>query len=76
MFETRRLSSKIILQVILTLMVIPYLFPLIAMVQESLSGQGWGNYRAVWALGVVPEFFRNSGTPQQRSASGDRALLE
>ena len=60
MFETRRLSSKIILQVILTIMVIPFLFPLIAMVQESLSGQGWGNYRAVWALGVVPEFFRNS----------------
>src|ERR1700731_4137729 len=60
MFLTRRLSSKVLLQVILTLMVLPYLFPLIAMVQESLSGQGWGNYRAVWAVGVVPEFFRNS----------------
>jgi len=47
MFETRRLSSKIILQVILTIMVLPFLFPLIAMVQESLSGQGWGNYKAV-----------------------------
>jgi raffinose/stachyose/melibiose transport system permease protein len=60
MFETRRLSSKVILQVILTIMVIPYLFPLIAMVQESLSGQGWGNYKAVWATGVVPRFFLNS----------------
>jgi multiple sugar transport system permease protein/raffinose/stachyose/melibiose transport system permease protein len=60
MFLTKRLSSKVILQVILTVMVLPYLFPLIAMVQESLSGQGWGNYRAVWAVGVVPEFFRNS----------------
>ncbi len=60
MFETRRLSSKIILQVILTIMVLPFLFPLIAMVQESLSGQGWGNYKAVWATGVVPQFFRNS----------------
>lgn len=60
MFMTRRLSSKVILQVILSIMVLPYLFPLIAMVQESLSGQGWGNYRAVWAVGVVPEFFRNS----------------
>ena len=49
MFETRRLTSKIVLQVILTIMVIPYLFPLIAMVQESLAGQGWDNYRAVWA---------------------------
>jgi raffinose/stachyose/melibiose transport system permease protein len=60
MFLTRRLGSKIILQVILTIMVLPFVFPLIAMVQESLSGQGWGNYRAVWAVGVVPEFFRNS----------------
>jgi len=60
MFETRRLSSKIILQVVLTIMVIPFLLPLISMVQESLSGQGWGNYRAVWDTGVVPDFFRNS----------------
>jgi len=44
----------------LTIMVLPFLFPLIAMVQESLSGQGWGNYKAVWATGVVPQFFRNS----------------
>ncbi len=60
MFEARRLSSKIVLQVILTIMVLPYLFPLIAMVSESLSGQGWGNYKAVWDTGVVPQFFRNS----------------
>jgi raffinose/stachyose/melibiose transport system permease protein len=60
MFETRRLSSKVFLQVILTIMVLPFLFPLIVMMQESLSGQGWSNYRAVWATGVVPEFFRNS----------------
>jgi multiple sugar transport system permease protein/raffinose/stachyose/melibiose transport system permease protein len=60
MFEARRLSSRVILQAVLTIMVLPFVFPLIAMVQESLSGQGWGNYRAVWATGVVPEFFRNS----------------
>ena len=35
MFETRRLSSKVILQVILTIMVLPFLFPLIA--AESTS---------------------------------------
>ena len=64
MFETRRLSSKVILQVILTIMVIPYLSPLIAMVQESLSGQGWGNYRAVWAVGGV-------GDPVVYEAKGD-----
>lgn len=60
MFEAHRLSSRVILQAVLTVMVLPFVFPLIAMVQESLSGQGWGNYRAVWATGVVPEFFRNS----------------
>ena len=66
MFETRRLSSKIILQVILTIMVLPFLFPLIAMVQESLSGQGWGNYKAVWATGAYREFFRNSADHRPR----------
>ena len=60
MFEARRLRSRIVLQVILTIMVLPFLFPLISMVQESLAGQGWGNYKAVWDTGVVPEFFRNS----------------
>jgi raffinose/stachyose/melibiose transport system permease protein len=60
MFEARRVSSRVILQAVLTIMVLPYLFPLIAMAQESLSGQGWGNYRAVWDTGVVPQFFRNS----------------
>lgn len=60
MFEVRRLRSRVALQVILTIMVLPYLFPLIAMVQESLAGQGWKNYKAVWDTGVVPVFFRNS----------------
>jgi raffinose/stachyose/melibiose transport system permease protein len=52
--------SRIVLQVILTLMVLPFLFPLIVAVQGSLSGQGWGNYKAVFKVGAVPTFFRNS----------------
>ena len=60
MFETRRFSGKLALQVIVTIMVVPYAFPLVAMVQGSLAGQGWGNYRAVFAVGAVPTFFRNS----------------
>ena len=32
MFEARRWSSKLVLQIVVTIMVIPYLFPLIAMV--------------------------------------------
>lgn len=60
MLEARRPSARILLQVIATLMVIPYLFPLVVMVQGSLAGQGWGNYRAVLGVGAVPTFFRNS----------------
>ena len=54
------LSTKVLLQVLATLLVIPYLFPLIVMVQGSLSGQGWGNYRAVFAIGAIGTFFMNS----------------
>ena len=60
MFETRQPSRKLLVQLIATLMIIPYVFPLIAMVQGSLSGEGWGNFRAVFAVGAVPSFFRNS----------------
>ncbi|MCU1510052.1 MAG: carbohydrate transporter permease [Glaciihabitans sp.] len=41
-------------------MVIPYLFPLVAMVQGSLSGQGWENYARVLAVPGFALFFRNS----------------
>jgi multiple sugar transport system permease protein/raffinose/stachyose/melibiose transport system permease protein len=60
MFEARRWPSRLTLQVVATLLIIPYVFPLIVMVQGSLAGQGWGNYRAVFAVGAVPTFFRNS----------------
>jgi ABC-type glycerol-3-phosphate transport system permease component len=41
-------------------MILPYLFPLIVMVQGSLAGLGWQNYQIVLAVGEVPLFFRNS----------------
>lgn len=59
-FESKRLRTRIALQVLVTLLVLPYLYPLIVAVQGSLSGQGWGNYRAVFAVDAVPTFFRNS----------------
>jgi raffinose/stachyose/melibiose transport system permease protein len=59
-FEARRPSAKLLLQFVATLMVIPYLFPLVVMVQGSLAGEGWGNYRAVFGVGAVPTFFKNS----------------
>jgi multiple sugar transport system permease protein/raffinose/stachyose/melibiose transport system permease protein len=60
MFESRRTRSRVILQIVATVMIIPYLFPLFSMVQGSLAGEGWGNFKAVWSTGVVPTFFKNS----------------
>ncbi len=52
--------GRTILQVVLTLMVLPFLFPLIAMVQGSLAGAGWQNYVTVLGVPELPLFFRNS----------------
>lgn len=60
MFETRTRGGKVVLQVVITLLVLPYLFPLIAMVQGSLSGQGWTNYVRVLQVPGFFLFFRNS----------------
>lgn len=60
MFEARRIPTRILLQLLATLLVVPYLFPVVVMLQGALSGQGWGNFRAVFAVGAVPTFFRSS----------------
>ena len=60
MFETRRLRSRIVLQIVLTLLVVPFAFPLVAMVQGSLAGSGWANYTTVLSLPQLPRFFVNS----------------
>jgi raffinose/stachyose/melibiose transport system permease protein len=60
MFELRSRRSRIGVQLLATVMVIPFLAPLIAMVQGSFAGQGWGNYAKVFATGVVPTYFLNS----------------
>jgi ABC-type glycerol-3-phosphate transport system permease component len=59
-FEVRRWYTRGALQLVLTLMVVPFVFPLIAMVQGSLAGSGWGNYATVLSLGLLPRFFINS----------------
>jgi raffinose/stachyose/melibiose transport system permease protein len=59
-FEARRWWSRLLLQVFATALIVPFVFPLGVMVQGSLAGRGWGNYRAVFAVGQVPTFFRNS----------------
>jgi raffinose/stachyose/melibiose transport system permease protein len=59
-FEARRFSSRVLLQVVATLMIIPYLFPLVAMIQGSLAGEGFGNYKAVFSVGAIGTFFKSS----------------
>ncbi|MCI6434128.1 MAG: carbohydrate ABC transporter permease [Clostridiales bacterium] len=60
MFEVRTRKNRILLQVILLIMTIPYVLPLVQMVLGSLGGRGLYNYKAVWDTGVVPTYFRNS----------------
>jgi raffinose/stachyose/melibiose transport system permease protein len=60
MFEVRSRWGKVLLQVVVTLLVIPYLFPLVVMVQGSLAGDGWGNYVAVFNVPGFGQFFLNS----------------
>ena len=59
-FDLRRLRSRVGIQLLLTLLVVPFVFPLVAMVQGSLAGLGWGNYRTVLSLDLLPNFFLNS----------------
>jgi raffinose/stachyose/melibiose transport system permease protein len=60
MFEVRSRWGRVLLQVVVTLLVLPYLFPLIVMVQGSLAGEGWGNYAAVFAVPGLGQFFLSS----------------
>ena len=60
MFDQRSRASRIGLQVLATLMILPFLAPLVFGVQGSLGGLGLGNYAKVFNTGVVPTVFINS----------------
>ncbi|MHA6669837.1 carbohydrate ABC transporter permease [Homoserinimonas sp. A447] len=60
MLETRTRRSRILLQFLLTIMIVPFVFPLVAMVQGSFAGLGWGNYEAVLSIPSLPRYFLNS----------------
>jgi len=60
MFEARTWKGRTALQILATLLVLPYLFPLIVMVKGSLAGQGWKNFRAVLQVPGLGKFFVNS----------------
>ncbi len=60
MFEVRTWRGRIALQIVVTVMALPFLFPLIVMVKGSLAGEGWRNFKAVLAVPGLGRFFVNS----------------
>jgi ABC-type glycerol-3-phosphate transport system permease component len=60
MFDVRSRTSKVVLQLLVTVAVIPFLIPLYTMVAKSLGGRGWGNYKAVLEVPGFARFFLNS----------------
>lgn len=60
MFEIRSWRQQIVLQIIVTIAVIPFLIPIYAMVSRSFEGRGWGNYLAVIQVPGFLRFFMNS----------------
>lgn len=60
MFDVHGRASRIGLQILATVMILPFLAPLIFGVQGSLGGLGLGNYTKVWNTGIVPTVFTNS----------------
>src|SRR3954454_3665243 len=60
MFEVRSRGGQLLLQLVATLLVLPFLFPLLAMVQGSFAGDGWRNYAAVLAVPGLWRFFVNT----------------
>jgi raffinose/stachyose/melibiose transport system permease protein len=60
MIETHSRRGRLLLQLGTTLLILPFVYPLVTMVQVSLSGEGWANYGAVLSRPELPGFFRNS----------------
>ena len=61
MFEIKTVSGRIAFQVVVTVLVLPYLAPLVIMVWTSFLGQGVvANYSAVLGQPLLPRFFLNS----------------
>ena len=60
MFETRSRRAQIMLQLVVTIAVAPFVIPLYTMIERSLAGRGWGNYEQVFAVPGFLRFFLNS----------------
>ncbi len=60
MLKPRTRLGRIAVQIVLIILIVPFAFPLVVMVQGSLAGAGWQNYATVLAVPELPLFFRNS----------------
>ena len=60
MLEIRGAAGRVATQLLITVLVAPFVFPLWSMLQGSLAGDGLGNYSSVLGLPQLPAFFRNS----------------
>ena len=60
LFEVRSRIGRILLQIAATMLVIPYLFPLVAMVRGAFAGEGVTNFQKVLQVPGFGRFFVNS----------------
>jgi raffinose/stachyose/melibiose transport system permease protein len=60
MFEIRTRLGRTVLQVVATILILPYLFPLVVMVKGAFAGQGAKNFTAVLEVPGFARFFLNS----------------
>jgi raffinose/stachyose/melibiose transport system permease protein len=60
MFEIRTRPGRIVLQIVATILIVPYLFPLVVMVKGAFAGQGVKNFTAVLQVPGFARFFLNS----------------
>jgi multiple sugar transport system permease protein/raffinose/stachyose/melibiose transport system permease protein len=60
MFEARTWRGRTALQVLATVLVLPFLFPLVVMVKGAFAGDGVHNFTAVLAVPGFARFFVNS----------------
>jgi multiple sugar transport system permease protein/raffinose/stachyose/melibiose transport system permease protein len=60
MFEIRTRAGRVVLQLVATLLIIPFLFPLVVMVKGAFAGEGLRNFTAVLQVPGFGRFFVNS----------------
>ena len=60
MFEIRTRAGRILLQVVATILIVPFLFPLVVMVRGAFAGEGVKNFTAVLQVPGFGRFFLNS----------------